>query len=588
MKNVSFRRVFHYYWLQAKKYRLAVFLVFVFFGIASAVSNGLVPMLYRKLIDTLTAAEDPSLVAPILFSLVFNLAIAAVIANICYRIGDFLVSYSQSAIQRELANDTFERIERHGYHFFANEFAGSLVAKARRFVERFVMIQDQIAFQFWMNGVLLAVVVGTLIALAPLVGLFFLGWVVVFIGVVCIFIRYQKRFDLTAAEEDSKVTGRLADVITNILNVKMFATRRNEAASFGALTEHLDRARRKAWYFESVMWATQGTLMMLLEVGGMYLAIRLWLSGSISTGTIVLVQVYFGRVFGSVWNLGHSISRFTRGMSDAAEMVEVFDTPIDIEDPPQPQEISEGQGEIRFEHVSFRYGKDNTAVLRDFTLTIRAGERVGIVGHSGAGKTTITKLILRFLDIQEGAILLDGQNVHALRQDDLRHKISYVPQEPMLFHRSLRENISYGNLQAADEEILEAAKKAHAHEFIVSLPLGYDTLVGERGVKLSGGERQRVAIARAMLKDAPILMLDEATSSLDSKSEKYIQEAFEDLMQGKTTIVIAHRLSTIQKMDRIIVLEKGQIAEEGSHQELLEKKGLYYDLWAHQAGGFIL
>ncbi len=243
-------------------------------------------------------------------------------------------------------------------------------------------------------------------------------------------------------------------------------------------------------------------------------------------------------------------------------------------------------GIIEFKNISFGYN-EGTEVLNDFNFKIQKGEKIGLVGHSGSGKSTITKLLLRFINVDKGEILIDGQNVANISQDDLRSVISYVPQDPILFHRSIKENLAYSKPNASQEEVVAVAKKAHAHEFILNLKHGYDTLVGERGVKLSGGERQRVAIARAMLKDAPILVLDEATSSLDSISEYYIQDAFNELMKGKTTIVIAHRLSTIQKMDRIIVLENGKIVEEGTHKELLNRNGKYDDLWNHQTGGFL-
>ena len=255
-------------------------------------------------------------------------------------------------------------------------------------------------------------------------------------------------------------------------------------------------------------------------------------------------------------------------------------------DPKNREALKIREGQIVFKNVSFSYTGGNP-VLKNFNLNIASGERVGLVGSSGAGKSTITKLLLRFADTVEGSILIDGQDIKNITQNELRSVISYVPQESILFHRTIRENISYSKPNATDEEIIAVAKKAHADEFVSKLPHGYDTLVGERGVKLSGGERQRIAIARAMLKDSPILVLDEATSSLDSISESYIQEAFGELMKGKTTIVIAHRLSTIQKMDRIIVLDRGQILEEGTHQELLKKDGLYADLWNHQTGGFL-
>jgi ATP-binding cassette subfamily B protein len=252
-----------------------------------------------------------------------------------------------------------------------------------------------------------------------------------------------------------------------------------------------------------------------------------------------------------------------------------------------PEPLTIRTGAIQFRDVTFIHSGADDALFEKFSLSIEPGEKIGLVGHSGSGKTTFTRLLLRFSDIQDGAITIDGQDVSHITQEDLHSVIAYVPQEPLLFHRSIRENIAYGNLGADDAAVKRAAKHAHAHDFIRTLPVRYDTLVGERGVKLSGGQRQRIAIARAMLKDAPVLVLDEATSALDSESEVLIQDALWKLMEGRTAIVIAHRLSTIQKMDRIVVLENGKIVEEGPHKTLLAKKGTYAKLWAHQSGGFI-
>jgi ABC-type multidrug transport system fused ATPase/permease subunit len=268
------------------------------------------------------------------------------------------------------------------------------------------------------------------------------------------------------------------------------------------------------------------------------------------------------------------------------EMVDIFKQVPDVLDIPNPEKSKIKEGSIEIKNMSFTY-PNGTSVFSNFLLKVHSGEKVGLVGYSGSGKSTITKLLMRFVDISSGEILIDGQNIVKIRQDDLRNNISYISQEPILFHRSIKDNIAYSWPEASEEQIFASAKSAHADEFISNLKYGYDTLVGERGVKLSGGERQRVAIARAMLKPTPILILDEATSSLDSISESYIQEAFGELMKGKTTIVIAHRLSTIQKMDRIIVLDNGKIVEEGTHKELLERNGMYADLWNHQTGGFM-
>jgi ATP-binding cassette subfamily B protein len=309
----------------------------------------------------------------------------------------------------------------------------------------------------------------------------------------------------------------------------------------------------------------------------------------ITIATYLLFQVYILRVIDSLTKMVMTV-RFVEGaLGDAAEMADLFDRQPAIQDPVKPQPLTLSKGEVQFDHISFHYSEQQgkRQLFKDFDLRIHAGEKIGLVGPSGGGKTTITKLLLRFMDVSHGAIRLDGQDITTITQDDLHQVIGYVPQEPLLFHRSLRENISYGNKDATDEQIIAAAKKAHAHDFIQSLHHGYDTLVGERGIKLSGGQRQRVAIARAMLKNAPILVLDEATSALDSESEKYIQAALWELMENKTTLVIAHRLSTIQHLDRIVVLDEGSIVEQGSHKELLAKHGLYARLWQHQSGGFI-
>ena len=318
----------------------------------------------------------------------------------------------------------------------------------------------------------------------------------------------------------------------------------------------------------------------------MYLLIKLWLKGQISTGTVVLIQTYMITIYEKLWDLSNAMMKFTKSAAEMKEVVEIFETVPDIEDPKNPEKLNMTKGHLVFNNVSFSY-KNGQEVFSNFSIDIAPGERIGLVGHSGAGKSTFTNLILRFSDVSAGGVTIDGQDIRNVTQDDLRSVISYVPQESILFHRTIRENIAYGKDNATDEDVIEVAKKAYAHDFIEKLPYKYETYVGERGVKLSGGERQRVAIARAMIKDAPILILDEATSSLDSVSETYIQKAFDELMKNKTTIVIAHRLSTISKMDRIIVLEDGKITEQGTHADLIARGGDYADLWNHQVGGFI-
>ena len=304
--------------------------------------------------------------------------------------------------------------------------------------------------------------------------------------------------------------------------------------------------------------------------------------------TVYLILTYTASIASQLFNFGtNNLRAYNRSFGDGSEMAEILYIEPEVKDPVVPEKVRISKGDIEFKHVQFQHEGANKALFNDLNLKFKPGEKVGLVGHSGSGKTTFMRILLRFSDIDGGEILIDGQNIANITQDDLRRHLAYVPQEPIMFHRSLSDNISYGLKDVTKEQIIEAAKLAHADEFIKDLPDRYNTLVGERGVKLSGGQRQRIAIARAMLKDAPILVLDEATSALDSESEVLIQDSLWKLMEGRTTIVIAHRLSTIQKMDRIFVLDDGKVVEEGSHKELLKQKGTYAKLWAHQSGGFI-
>jgi ATP-binding cassette, subfamily B, bacterial len=333
---------------------------------------------------------------------------------------------------------------------------------------------------------------------------------------------------------------------------------------------------------DSISHTMTSSLRVIAFVFGVFAVVNLHANASV----LYLVVTYSSGVVDRLWQFGRVVRNVNRAFGDSAEMTEILQLEPEVKDPEIPEGLRIRRGQITFKKVSFRH--DNKEVLfKKLDLRIKPGEKVGLVGPSGGGKTTLTGLLLRFMDIESGQILIDNQDITDIRQADLRSSISYVPQEPLLFHRSLRENIRYGNLKAEDRAVEGVAKLAHAHDFIRDLPEGYQTLVGERGIKLSGGQRQRIAIARAMLKNAPILVLDEATSALDSESEVLIQDALWKLMEGRTAIVIAHRLSTIQKMDRIVVLENGRIVEQGSHKELLRSGGTYAKLWDHQSGGFM-
>lgn len=581
-----FSRIFHYYWQQIRKYKWSFFLTFLAYGGGFVVAGIVNPFLYKKIIDLMSDSDPNPALNQELFHYVLLIAIVVLGYQSLFRAGDYLITYFQSNVIREINNDTFQRLMNHSYRFFSNNFSGSLVSKSKRFSASFEKISDITTFNLWFTFVHLTGVLVILFLKAPFIGFLFLGWAVIYIIITFVFIRKRIKYDLVEAEADSKVTARFADAFTNILNIKIFSSRRREHGSFKEVTFDEFQKRYKAWSFQNFQNAIQGFMMGTLQIIILYLIVRMWIHDSITVGMIVLIQIYMFAAFEHLWDLGKSMTRWFKSVADAQEMVEIFEEKPDIEDVKNPEECRISKGDIEFKNVNFEYVKDY-AVFNGFNLRINSGEKVGLVGHSGSGKSTIVKMLLRFSDVRSGEILIDEQNIAKVKQDELRECISYVPQEPILFHRSIRENIAYSKSNATDEDVVEAAKKAHAHEFILKLPKGYDTMVGERGVKLSGGERQRIAIARAMLKNSPVILLDEATSSLDSISESYIQDAFGELMKGKTAIVIAHRLSTVQKMDRIIVLHKGKIVEEGTHKELLDKKGFYAELWEHQTGGFL-
>jgi ABC-type multidrug transport system fused ATPase/permease subunit len=330
----------------------------------------------------------------------------------------------------------------------------------------------------------------------------------------------------------------------------------------------------------------QAFINIIIEFFIFYVAIKYWGMGLLSIGTFVLIQIYVLNLMDNFWGVSRILRDLYEAFGDAKEMTEILRMAHGIKDVPEAKPLVVSSGNIVLDNIRFAFGEDKV-ILDNVSLNISAGERIALIGPSGAGKSTLTRLLLHLYDIQGGNISIDGQDISKVTQGSLRESISFVPQDPILFHRTLMDNIRYGRTNATDEEVIGAAKLAHCHEFISSLSLGYETFVGERGVKLSGGERQRVAIARAILKNAPILILDEATSSLDSNSEMLIQDALEALMKGKTVIVIAHRLSTIRKMNRIVVIDNGKILEQGTHDELLAKDGLYAKLWSLQSHGFI-
>jgi len=499
-----------------------------------------------------------------------------------------LIIRLQTDVRKSLENRIFNWLLQQSLDFHNNSFSGALVNQANRFASGFVAITDILLNQAMETLVKFIVAVVVLLFLAPVIAFALVIWTIFFAWLNITLTRKRIKLSRIASKADTVLTAHLADSISNVGTIKAFAREDDEGAAYFAKSH--DRAIKKfrAWRRAIRNGSITALMMTGLQFIVLVLSIYAVMQEHVQIGTLLLVQVYVTQLIVSLWSLSSITRGLEQNFSDAEEMTEILHRQPDVQDPENPQPFNVPHGEITMDHFDFSHSdtKDDP-LFTDFTLHIKPGEKVGLVGQSGSGKTTLTKLLLRFADIDKGAILIDGQDISHVSQSDLRSHIAYVPQEPLLFHRTIRENIAYGNPAASDEAITTAATRAHAAEFIDKLPHGYDTMVGERGVKLSGGQRQRIAIARAILKDAPILVLDEATSALDSESERLIQDALKELIKGRTTIVIAHRLSTIQHMDRIVVLEKGAIKEQGSHDELLKRGGIYAQLWSHQSGGFI-
>ncbi|CAI2326530.1 Uncharacterized ABC transporter ATP-binding protein HI_1051 [Vibrio parahaemolyticus] len=416
-------------------------------------------------------------------------------------------------------------------------------------------------------------------------------WLLVYIAIQIYFVPKLKDVASEQADARSTMTGRIVDSYTNIQTVKLFShsQRETQYAEQGmkGFLNTVYRQMRLVTGFDVAVEISNYILVFSVAA----LSIYLWLDSAISVGAIAIAVSLALRVNGmSMWIMWE-VGALFENMGTVVDGMKTLSKPIDIQDKPNAKDLVVSQGGIQFDNVSFHYG-ENKGVINHLNLDIKPGEKVGLVGRSGAGKSTLVNLLLRFHDVEEGCIKIDGQNIADVTQDSLRSKIGMVTQDTSLLHRSIRDNILYGNPTASEEELLKATKQAHAHEFIETLTdpfgnVGYDAQVGERGVKLSGGQRQRIAISRVLLKDAPLLVLDEATSALDSEVEAAIQESLNELMQGKTVIAIAHRLSTIAQMDRLIVLDKGNVVEQGTHQELIAHNGIYAQLWAHQTGGFL-
>ncbi len=486
---------------------------------------------------------------------------------------------------REMTEEGFAKVQSFSADWHADSFAGATVRRISRAMWGYDQVSDAVVI--WIGPAIL-VLLGlslTMVLRWPLVGAFSLAVTSLYIvSNITLTARFGRPLNLKSVALDSRIGGALADSITGNATVRSFGAEAREEARISGVAEMWRVAVIRTWNRSTHIRLIQNLLLAVLQGGLTGLLIMMWLDGKATAGDVAFAITAFMLMSGYLRNIGDNIRMLQKGLDDVEDVARFSTLPPQVADAPDAAPFAGELGEIVFENASFRYKAAPEPLFKDFSLRIRPGERVALVGPTGAGKSSFVKLIQRLYDLDAGRILIDGQDIAHVTQISLRRGVALVPQDPALFHRSIADNIRYSRPEATKDEIELAARRARAHDFIVRLPLGYQTLVGERGVKLSGGERQRVAIARAFLADAPILVLDEATSSLDVETERDVQAAMEELMVGRTTIVIAHRLSTVRHADRILVFENGAIVEEGRHAELVAKGGAYARLHAVTLG----
>jgi ATP-binding cassette subfamily B protein len=506
-----------------------------------------------------------------------------------WRLAFHFLQIIETRVMERLYISAMHRLLQQDLGFFHDNFGGSLTKKVISYAREYESFMDAMAFYIFANVLPLFFVCFVLWNFSPWLVVILIGLLILTILITFPFIKRRQKIVSEREVLSNTLSGHIADTISNIDAVRAFSHSEFEEKLHEKHTKALMNKTLDSWkYHNFYVDGITSPLYVLTNMVGLFVAIIISRGEAVALTTVFVTFTYYANFTRVVWGFSHTYKRIENSLSTAAQFVEILHAAPTVTDIADPKPLTISKGAIEFDRVNFRYNDGASENLfSDFNLTIPSGKKIGLVGRSGSGKTTITRLLLRFVNIDSGAITIDGQDISKVSQNELRNAIAYVPQEPFLFHRTIMENIRYGRLDATDEEVFSAAEKAHVTSFVQQLPEGYNTMIGEHGIKLSGGQRQRIAIARAIIKNAPILVLDEATSALDSESEKYIQAALWDLMKGKTTIVVAHRLSTIQRMDKIIVLDNGEILEQGTHKKLVASGGAYAALWSHQSGGFL-
>lgn len=576
------RQTLDLYWEQVKKYKPSFFTALIAIPLASLLIDTLLPFFFSQAIGGLTASNQTEVTRSLIVA-----GIVGLIGVAINYVGFQSLVRHEADIRVALSDSVFKKLINKDMRFFVNEKVGGLTSRYIDFVRSHVTLQDLLIIRTL--GFVISV--GTGLVIVATQSLLLAAVLLLLITLILLQVKWsiKKRepWRQTRKKMTGEIHGRIADALTNNLIVKTFAGEKYEVEALSKTNKDFRDIYVKDIGFLTTEGSARVLAMTITQLIALSICASLVFSGHMTIAIAVFILTYLQRIASQLFTLGEMLNGYDQALLEAAPMTEILNKPSEILDKPNALELKDITPSIELRDIRYHYEDDaDNDIIKGINLTISPGEKIGLVGHSGAGKTTMTHLLLRFSDVTSGAVLIGGNDVRDVTQRSLRKHIAFVPQEPKLFHRSLRDNIAY-DIEATDEMIENAARQANALEFINKMPNKFDTMVGEGGVKLSGGQRQRIAIARAILKNAPILFLDEATSALDSESEKLIQDALETLMKGRTSIVIAHRLSTIASLDRIVILENGLIAEQGTHQELLNQKGIYAKLWSHQSGGFI-
>jgi len=580
------KTLYAFLWHFVRPYRLTFYgmlgSVFLF-----AILTSISPYLMKLIIDDVAGyqSSQPGLLSRLLIPSILFVVLFQVM-DFTWALFDYYKLKTLPKVRADIINAMFTYTQGHSYSYFQKNFTGSLSNKIADMARGAESVLMQLVEPIFAQSATLVIAIFTMYLVNPLFALVLFVWSLLFLGVVFFFYKKTVLYSMIFSESNSVCIGKLVDSVTNIISSKLFARNAFERQYLAKYVEDSKEKDQALQWHMFIIRTFQGATVTLLFASMLGVLIYARERDLVTVGDFAFILSLSMTVMQGLWYLASHFLTFSQELGICQQALTIINVPHEIIDKPNALNLKVSKGEIKFDKVSFHYDRGRN-VFKDKSLILKGGQKVGLVGFSGSGKTTFASLILRFFDVASGRILIDSQDISEVTQDSLHSEIAMIPQDPILFHRSLLENIRYGRLEASEQEVIEASKKAHCHEFIELLPEKYHTMVGERGLKLSGGQRQRIAIARAILKNAPILILDEATSALDSITEKKIRESLEYLMQDRTSIVIAHRLSTLSDMDRILVFMGGQVVEDGTHQELLSEGGHYAKLWEMQAGGFL-